>query len=185
MVAASWLSSFPVDERAYCSDKICTVFRPCSEVEDLPDLGLKLGSLNDTLKDDGESEDEEETDNVLRRGPKETIYYEWRPMYFKLPYQSYLIPGPTLGRSPNLCYLSITGDIPDSAGYAVLGQPFLRNYYTVLDQDRMRIGLAANVGTEAAISEKPFNSSIWVQVIMGILGSIIIITFSFFIYKYT
>lgn len=90
-----------------------------------------------------------------------------------------------LGRSPNLCYLSITGDIPDSAGYAVLGQPFLRNYYTVLDQDRMRIGLAANIGTEAAISEKPFNSSVWVQVILGILGSIIVASFSFFIYKYT
>jgi len=54
-------------------------------------------------------------------------------MFFRIPYESYLIPGPVLGRDENLCYLSITGDIPDSAKMAVIGQPFFQNYYTVLD----------------------------------------------------
>lgn len=121
IIAASWLESFPKETRASCGEKICTVFKSCREITDLPDLGFKLGSLNDTQKNEGETEDEEETDNILRRGPRETIYNEWRAMYFKLPYQSYLTPGSVLGRSDKLCYLSITGDIPDSEGFAVLG----------------------------------------------------------------
>lgn len=60
----------------------------------------------------------------------------------------------------------------------------MRNYYTVLDQDHMRIGLSANLGSEAEISPDPFSSSIVVSVIMGILGSIITIVFLFFLYKH-
>jgi hypothetical protein len=56
-------------------------------------------------------------------------------MYFKIPFESYLIPGENIGLEENVCYLSVTGFIPDSEKLAILGQPFLQNYYTVLDMD--------------------------------------------------
>lgn len=182
-IAASWKASFPESQEAYCGTKMCTVFTKCSEVKDLPDFGFKLGSYYDIVKDPDETEDAEETDNVLRRGPSETIYSEWRPMYFRLPYESYLIPGTALGRSANLCYLSITGDIPDDEGIVIFGQPFFRNYYTVLDQDSMKIGLAANAGSRAAISDRPFNDSILVELILGVLGFVISLVLIFFAYQ--
>jgi hypothetical protein len=57
----------------------------------------------------------------LHRGPLETIYNEWRKLYFKIPYESYLIPGEKLGFETNSCFLAFTGFIPDSARIIVLG----------------------------------------------------------------
>jgi hypothetical protein len=42
-------------------------------------------------------------------------------MYFKIPLGSYLIPGPLLGFEEELCYLAITGSVPDNIHAAVLG----------------------------------------------------------------
>lgn len=97
------------------------VLSPCSKVKNLQDFGIKLGSLNDTDANLGESIDQEETDDIIHRGPYETVYNEWRPMYFRIPYESYLIPGSKLGRDENICYLSITGYIPDQERAIVLG----------------------------------------------------------------
>ena len=109
---------------------------------------MKLGSLNDT-----EAWDEEET---IHRGEEIIEIHESKPKYFKIPVESYLIPGPKLGFEEDVCYLSITGAIPDEINSAVLGQPFLENYFTVLDQENMKIGLGAHKGSDAEISDVKF-----------------------------
>ena len=88
-------------------------------------------------------------------------------MYFKIPLGSYLIPGPLLGFEEELCYLAITGSVPDSIHAAVLGQPFLENYFTILDQENMKIGLGAHLGSDAQISTQMFNDmsfSVWILI---------------------
>lgn len=100
-------------------------------------------------------------------------------MYFKIPVGSYLIPGPLLGFEEELCYLSITGSVPDDIHAAVLGQPFLENYFTILDQENMKIGLGAHLGSDAEISDEMFNDmtfSTWM------LASAIFIMLGIFIY---
>jgi len=86
-------------------------------------------------------------------------------MYFKIPTSSYLIPGPRLGFEDDICYLAIIGTIPDEINSAVLGQPFLENYFVVLDQEDMKIGLGAHLGSDAEISTKRF-SDLRVSVLM-------------------
>ena len=68
-----------------------------------------------------------------------------------------MIPGPKLGFEDDICYLAIIGTIPDDLNTAVLGQPFLENYYAVLDKDDMKIGLGAHLGSDAEISHKRFS----------------------------
>ena len=88
-------------------------------------------------------------------------------MYFKIPLGSYLIPGPLLGFEEELCYLAITGSVPDNIHAAVLGQPFLENYFTILDQENMKIGLGAHLGSDAQISAQMFNDmsfSVWILI---------------------
>jgi hypothetical protein len=105
-------------------------------------------------------------------------------MYFRLPHESYLVPGNVLGRSEDLCYLSITGDIPDDENIAIFGRPFFQNYYTVLDQETMQIGFAANIGTEAAISEDLISDTSASSIIMGILGTFISLGLLYFFVKF-
>jgi len=78
-------------------------------------------------------------------------------MFFKIPFESYLINGEDIGLERNVCYLSITGFIPDNQRLAVLGQPFIQNYYTVLDMETMEVGLAAHIGTDALIQKEKFS----------------------------
>ena len=130
------------------------------------------------------SEEEAETTNVLHRGPRETIYYEWRPLYFRLPFESYLISGDKLGADPNTCYLSVTGFIPDDKKAIILGQPFFSNYYTVLDQDTMKIGLAANLGSFAAIQDEPFQDYVFATILFIILLIALFGTIGWFLFDY-
>jgi hypothetical protein len=65
-----------------------------------------------------------ETDNneiTIDRGISTIEVHKSKPMYFKIPVGSYLIPGPVLGFEKELCYLSITGTVPDDIHAAVLG----------------------------------------------------------------
>ena len=84
----------------------------CSEVPYLDDFGIRLGSLNDTEPED-ETLDEDETDNIRFRGAHEVERHKAKPMFFKIPFESYLLPGETIGLEKGVCYLSITGFIPD------------------------------------------------------------------------
>lgn len=77
-------------------------------------------------------------------------------MFFKIPTSSYLIPGPRLGFEDDICHLAIVGTIPDESNSVVLGQPFLENYFVVLDQEDMKIGLGEHLGSDAEISNKRF-----------------------------
>lgn len=149
LIADHWKESFR-DLEPYCNDHFCLVTSPCSGVPYLDDFGIKLGSLNDTLPSD-ETEDQDETDNIHFRGAHEVERRKSKPMFFKIPFESYLIDGDKIGLHSNMCYLSITGFIPEDEGVAVLGQPFLQNYLTVLNMDSMEIGLAAHLGTDATI----------------------------------
>lgn len=133
-VKEKWLEAFSEHtESATCSNDKCLVFQPCNEVSGLKDFGILLGSADDIAFD--VSDRAAETYNTLRRGPREIIYREWRGMYFRLPFESYMINGDKLGSDPDTCILSITGFLPDDEQLVVLGQPFLNNYYVVLDQD--------------------------------------------------
>jgi hypothetical protein len=76
----------------------------------LSDFAIRLGSLNDTNK---ESEDVDETENIIYRGASEVERHSAKPMFFKIPYESYLLSGERIGLEKNVCYLSITGFIPD------------------------------------------------------------------------
>ena len=87
-------------------------------------------------------------EDIIHRGSIKEIHKS-KPMYFKIPLGSYLIPGPLLGFEEELCYLAITGSVPDEIHAAVLGQPFLENYFTILDQENMKIGLGAHLGSDA------------------------------------
>ena len=134
-VKEKWLQAFKSHtESATCSNDKCLVFQRCEEVSGLKDFGILLGSAADIAFD--VSDAAAETYNTLRRGPREIIYNEWRGMYFRLPFESYMINGDKLGSDPDTCVLSITGFMPDEQETVVLGQPFLYNYYTVLDQDQ-------------------------------------------------
>ena len=119
VVREEWLDSLDSTEASCSADK-CLVFKPCSQVYGLRDFGIKLGSRNDTT-DEGETLDEEETENILHRGPRETIYNEWREMYFRIPFESYLISGEKLNSNRNTCFLAITGFIPDEERTVILG----------------------------------------------------------------
>ena len=63
-----------------------------------------MGSLNDTLGHKGsEVEDELKTDHIVHRGPEETFIDEWRVLYFRIPYESLMIPGKLLNKDENSC----------------------------------------------------------------------------------
>ena len=160
-VKEKWLEALKSHtESASCSNDKCLVFEPCDEVSGLKDFGLVLGSAADIAFD--VSDRIAETFNINRRGPHEVIYREWRGMYFRLPFESYMINGDRLhGGEADTCVLTITGYLPDSEETVILGQPFLNNYYVVLDQDLEvpRIGLAAMKGAFAEISEWPLNDA--------------------------
>ena len=77
----------------------------------LDDFGIRLGSLNDT-EPKNETLDEDETYNILFRGAHEVERHKAKPMFFKIPFESYLINGEKIGLEKGICYLSITGFIP-------------------------------------------------------------------------
>jgi hypothetical protein len=153
LISEEWLTSFS-DLKPFCGDNFCLVMSPCSEVPYLSDFGIKLGSLNDTNQD---SQDDDEMYNILYRGKSEVERHKAKPMFFKIPFESYLINGEDIGLERNVCYLSITGFIPNNLRVAVLGQPFIQNYLTVLNMESMEIGLGAHIGTDAAIQRNSFN----------------------------
>jgi len=62
----------------------------CSEVPYLDDFGVRLGSLNDT---NNENWNDYETKNYVFRGPNEREIHKANPMFFKIPFESYLING--------------------------------------------------------------------------------------------
>lgn len=135
VIADKWRESFTEAERPICVSHKCMVFKSCDKISTLKDFGLRLGSLNDTLNTDlgrrgRRDHDDGETINKLD-GTKEI--HESHPMFFKIPTSSYLIPGPRLGFEEDICHLAIVGTIPDETNSAVLGQPFLENYFVVLD----------------------------------------------------
>jgi hypothetical protein len=66
LVAEKWIKQFK-DLTPYCNLTFCLVPKPCSEVPDLEDFGIKLGSLNDTKPTD-ETVDQDYTDNMRYRG---------------------------------------------------------------------------------------------------------------------
>ena len=109
---------------------------PCTEISELEDFGLLLGSLNKT-DHAPEFDGEEGKAKEVHRGPAELEVHDSPPMFFRIPFQSGLIPGDRMNLDKDVCYLSISGFIPDGLKTAVLGQPFLQNYYVVLDQDDM------------------------------------------------
>ena len=164
------------------------VYSPCSEISGLEDFGLRLGSLNQTHRvhdfDNGEFQDSDSTGQrqskakEIHRGPSEVEVHDSPPMFFKIPYQSYLIPGEKMGLEKEICYLSLSGFIPDHMKTAVLGQPFLQNYLAVLDQSNMEIGLGAHVGSDAEIDKGPVRgdaaSSVLVTLILLTMGISII-----------
>ena len=162
------MDSFTEDKKPVCGEDSCLVFQECKDIKQLQEFGIKLGSLNETS----------ETEDIIHRGPSKEIHKS-SPMYFKIPVESYLIPGPLLGFEKELCYLSITGSVPDDVHSAVLGQPFLENYLTILDQENMKIGLGAHLGSDAGVSSQMFNDmkfSIWM------LAASIFIMFGIFFY---
>ena len=172
-IADLWLLSFPYkDDKPFCTDEFCIVMMPCTEVPTLYDFGIRLGSLNDTLPAN-ETEDQDMTENILFRGKSEVERHKAEPQFFRIPFESYLLPGEKMGLQEDVCYLSVTGFIPDSERVVVLGQPFLQNYYTVLDMETMEIGLAAHIGTDAEISSSKFTRS---GLLFGILLAFVIIT---------
>lgn len=90
-----------------------------------------------------------------------------------------MIPGKILNKEENSCQLRITGHVPDGENTIVLGQPFLNNYYTVLDQENNRIGFSTNAGTRAEISEKPLSESQLVEIFFGIIIFIFVVVLSY------
>ena len=69
----------------------------------------------------------------------------------KIPAESYLIPGENVHYSEETCFFAFTGYIPDRERSVVLGQAFIQNYLTVLDNDNMKIGIGAHMGADTAI----------------------------------
>jgi hypothetical protein len=172
------------DQRAYCSNKECIVYTPCSRVKGLKDFGLRIGSLNDTLKNSGPEitgEAKNDGPKELRRGASGVELHESKPMFFRIPYQSYLIPGPQVGLEADTCSLSIAGFIPDEENYAVLGQPFLQNYYAVLDQDSMKIGLGAHIGTRAEIHDGRFQEATLGSIMLTLTLLLLLAALVFFV----
>lgn len=148
VIAEKWTESFAEEERPICVAHKCLVFKSCDKITTLKDFGLRLGSLNDSQPEDTPHKKGKD-DEVINKldGTKEI--HESHPMFFKIPTSSYLIPGPRLGLEEDICHLAITGTIPDEINSVVLGQPFLENYFVVLDQEDMKIGLGAHLGSDA------------------------------------
>ena len=170
IVANAWMESFSgsSDDKPFCSIDKCIVLKACSEVKELKDFGLKLGSLNDTLMMEHKTKEslsmkekwkqqKRHQNETIRKGLDQVEIHKAQPVYMKIPKESYLIDGDKLGFEHDVCYLAITGFIPDETNVAVLGQPFLQNYYVVLDQDNMKIGVGAHTGSDAIISKVKFN----------------------------
>ena len=122
---------------------------------------------------------------MLHRGPDEIEYHKQKAQFLKIPFESYLIPGEQLDRDENVCFLGVTGFIPDGERLAVLGQPFLQNYYTVLDMDSMEIGLAAHIGTEAEISSTIFTKTMfYVKVFLATFMCVMFLMITLYYCKY-
>lgn len=158
------------DYQPICREYFCLVTSPCKDVPYLEDFGIVLGSLNDTLKSDV-TQAEDETVNIRYRGSHEIERHKAAPQFFKIPFESYLANGQNIGLQRDVCYLTITGYIPDGVNQAILGQPFLQNYYTVLNQDTMEIGLGAHIGMDAKIQKNQFSQ------ITFMVGFLITVTF--------
>lgn len=173
-----------VELQPFCGDYYCLVMSPCSEVPYLSDFGIRLGSLNDT-EPKNETLDQDETENILHRGPYEVERRKAKPEFFKIPFESYLINGENINLTPDLCYLAITGYVPDDKRLAILGQPFIQNYYTVLDMETMEIGLAAHIGTDAKIQNQRFSSiGFLLGFIVTVVLSVILIGIAYYTFKY-
>ena len=58
----------------------------CSEIISLKDFGLKIGSLNDTQKEQDMDKVDLDNDNEIHRGSGEVEIEQSKPMFFKIPY---------------------------------------------------------------------------------------------------
>ena len=81
-----------------------------------------------------------------------------------------------LGKDKDTCHFSVRGSLPDDKSYIVLGQPFLENYLVTFDQDNMRIGFGAMIGTRGHILKTWKKRQPW-SIVIGEIGVFLIIGF--------
>mmetsp|Transcript_9720 Transcript_9720/g.7327 ORF Transcript_9720/g.7327 Transcript_9720/m.7327 type:complete len:101 (-) Transcript_9720:46-348(-) len=56
-----------------------------------------------------------------------------------------MIPGDVLGLNPEYCFLGVSGSLPNSSNEVVLGAVFFYNFYTIFDEEAMRVGIAKSI----------------------------------------
>jgi hypothetical protein len=91
--------------------------------------------------------------------------------------QSYLIPPSmyvfpaTEGSSTCLVALSGVEFLEESQSMWILGQVFMRYYYTVFDADQTRVGFARMKG----VPDPVVHSKTWIYIVIGVVASLIVI----------
>jgi len=164
------------DDKMFCSEEFCLAGRPCSYLSKIKDVGIKLGSLNDTKEFRKKQEHNSDTKAKIEfeHGYRQTEIHNAFPMFFKIPADTYLVSGDQFNFGADTCFFTITGYIPDKERTAVLGQTFISNYLTVLDQDYMKIGLGAHRGVDAKISASRFPDFLFMQIIVMVIILLIV-----------
>ena len=79
----------------------------------------------------------------------------------------YLITSNDINTNQTQCLVSFKRSLSVAPDSWVLGQPFLRAYYTIFDKDNNRIGVVPNVASDETQPHKSYNTLIIVVVVCG------------------
>lgn len=72
-----------------------------------------------------------------------------------------MIAGGDLNLNPEYCFLGVTGASPLNSNTVVLGDVFLKNFYSLYDEDNFRIGLAMAKHGNGLITENAITIPDW------------------------
>jgi len=75
---------------------------------------------------------------------------------FVIPAEEYLIEGETLGL-PGHCVFGVWGSLDASMGMYILGDVFLKSFYSIYDFENRRAGLALHIYSNGAVDNSSFN----------------------------
>lgn len=81
---------------------------------------------------------------------------------------------------PGYCVFGIQGGLDSSTNLFIIGDTFLRSFYSIYDFEQKRVGLALHIYSQGKIEE---DSRLWLYLI--IIGSTIVVIagVAFFLYK--
>eukprot|EP00347_Sterkiella_histriomuscorum_P012558 403368108 len=92
-----------------------------------------------------------------------------RPLFYDVPSENYLYEFNNAGFKGIYCLLGLVGTVPEEDKKFVLGNTFLKNYYSIFDADNKRIGLTLDISNrEHQIAEQQ-SSERWTVAVYGFI----------------